>query len=35
VSRRAQVEHLLDRLSWAWDRRLSLLLDAALIEEGG
>jgi hypothetical protein len=35
VSRRAKVEHLLDRVGWAWNTGLSLLLDLAVLEEEG
>lgn len=33
VSRRAEVERLLDLFGWGWDQALSLLLDAAVILE--
>jgi hypothetical protein len=33
VSRRGQVEALLDAIGWAWSAALSLLLDMAVIEE--
>lgn len=30
---RPDVEHLLDRLGWAWDAGLSALLDQAVLDE--
>jgi hypothetical protein len=35
VSRRGQVEALLDALGWAWNAALSAMLDQAVVEEEG